>query len=160
MEGMSPMDVLARSDDQLLNHPPLTRKRPRSPSVTVDSSNIRRRLDMSSRMPLQSLTNDPGPSAANRESVSEVDVMDFLSSVPLSDRQLEINVSSTSIPKTVRAPCKVQFGPEMTVIAAHRGDFSPQTITFEFDISDTQMSLISLWQNRKHTDLYGFLYIF
>jgi hypothetical protein len=86
-----------------------------------------------------------------QEPVSETEVMQFLNSVPLDSKAsliYDIDGLSQSVTVPAREPRKVEFGPEMVVIAARKGSPSKDTLAINFDIDDRQMSLISVWQNR------------
>ena len=58
-------------------------------------------------------------SREKKESVSEMDVLNFLSTIPLQEPTTSISNGIAMVP--TRESRKIQFGPEMAVIAAQRG---------------------------------------
>jgi len=50
-----------------------------------------------------------------------------------------------------REPRKIEFGPEMVVIAARRGSSSIASLTVNFNVDDNQISLVSHWVNQSST---------
>lgn len=42
----------------------------------------------------------------------------------------------------------IEFGPEMVVIAFHRGEGGGKTIEFQFDVEKKVMDLIANWRHR------------
>jgi hypothetical protein len=145
---ISPLPEL-RSNDR----PPITRKRPRSPSLYANSDHARRSPD-SLRVPLDIVTNEPIFQPTKQEGVSETDVLQFLNTVPLGSKTSVDNGLPKTIIAPTREPRRIDFGPEMVVIAARRGSSSGVPMTIYFDIDDIQLSLISLWQRRDKTSEY------
>ena len=148
------MDISPQPDLHLNGGAPITRKRPRSRSLHADSDRARR-LD-ASHVPLDTVTDETISHLVKQEGISETEVVQFLNTVPLSSRvSRDVNGLPQTITAPTREPRKVDFGPEMVVIAAGRGSSSGNTMTIKFDIDDAQMSLISQWQSWNKTPEYG-----
>ena len=148
------MDISLSPDIRMNGYPPISRKRSLSPLPHSDSHFAERR--QASHEPLDTITNESTfPQSVKQEGISETDVLQFLNTVPLGSKAPNYNDNAFSqITVPVREPRQIEFGPEMVVIAAQRGSSSGATMTFNFDIDDTQMSLISKWKNRVTTQEY------
>lgn len=83
-----------------------------------------------------------------------MEVLQFLNTVPLGSKESHDGVNR--FPWMITAPTresrKIEFGPEMVVIAARRGSSSIVNLTMKFSVDDNQMSLISHWVNQSSTD--------
>lgn len=139
------------TDSRMNGHLPNSQERSRGPlSNRADSDDTQGR-PLSSRDSLNSVANGTICHSVKQEPVSETEVMQFLNSVPLDSKAsliYDIDGLSQSVTVPAREPRKVEFGPEMVVIAARKGSPSKDTLAINFDIDDRQMSLISVWQNR------------
>jgi hypothetical protein len=145
------MDISPPPDLRLNGHPPIRRKRRRSPSTHAESSHAEPRSD-SSRVPLDTVMNET-TYPVKQESISETDVLQFLDTIPLGSAALHDGFPRI-IPAPPRKPRKVEFGPEMAVVAARRGSPSKATLTIKCSVDEHQMSLISLWVNRDKKPEY------
>jgi hypothetical protein len=148
------MDMSLSPDIRVNGHRPISRKRSFSPSPHSDSHFAERR--QASHGPFDTITNETTfPQTVKQEGISETEVLQFLNTVPLRSKAPNDNNNGyTRITVPAREPCRIEFGPEMVVIAAQRGSSSGATMTFNFDIDDTQMSLISKWKNRFTSQEY------
>lgn len=147
------MDISPLPQSCSNDRPPNTRKRPRSPSLYANSDQARRSPD-SLRVPLDAVTNEAIFQPTKQESISETDVLQFLNTVPLGSKTSADDGLRQIILAPTREPRKIDFGPEMVVIAARRGSSSGVPMTIHFDIDDIQLSLISLWQRWDKTSEY------
>lgn len=150
------MEISPAPDHRPNGYPVNGRKRGRSPSILSDHGIVRRRLDTSSSQSSQAINTEIAPSIlVKKESVSEMDVLNFLNAIPLKEQNTNASVGMVLAQESRR----IQFGPEMFVIAAQRGSPSNASMTIEFDIDDNQMFLISLWKRRNKTQKYFFFII-
>ncbi|KIM73317.1 hypothetical protein PILCRDRAFT_730371 [Piloderma croceum F 1598] len=144
------MDISPLSQLRSNDRPPTTCKRPRSPSLYANSDQAWRSPD-SLCVPLDAVTDEAILQPTKQEGVSETDVLQFLKTVPLGSKTSADNGLCQTILAPTREPRKIDFGPEMVVIAARRGSSSGVPMTIHFDIDDIQLSLISLWQGWDKT---------
>ena len=130
--------------------PPLASRqyRHQSSSPRPKSNHSLRSMD-SSHGPLDTATNET--TAVKQECISEVDVLQFLNAISLDSATSNITSLPRVIPVPSREPRIVDFGPEMVVIAARRGSRSQAGLSINVSINNYQMSLISMWVNRKST---------
>jgi hypothetical protein len=123
------MDISPAPEFRSNDLPPITRNGPHSSSLYTNPDQVQGSPD-SLRVPLDTVTNEPTLQPMKQEGVSEIDVLQFLNTVPLGSKTPVDN----SFPKTIMAPTReprrIDFGPEMVVIAARRGSSSgvPMTI--------------------------------